>query len=738
MTGNKNAWRAPLAGLASLAMIATMGVAASTANAGTAPDQVTVTYKATQGGAVSGTTTQNVTYGNTLADQERGSSQAVVTPDTAAGYQFVGFGGFNFDQPLTSDQTVTAVFSTDYTSVKFENADGTAYTGGQFREGNVTDGTIYVQKSNGVLDATRVPVDIAGDHAIVTDWTVTVDGVDKGTVTTASLLKDGYKIGRAKSGAVFKAKTVATAYTVTFNQVAQAGSTIVGAWADGVKDGNFQADIAADGPAVIAPAVVYAAGADNSKVYNSWTYGNNNSVAVGAQLAASAITGDTALTAAEPTVTTQYKVEFDSKGGSAVATQYVTEGKFVTKPENPTLKGQVFKGWKATDASYNSDRDGFFDWTKPVTEDLTLEAEWAVTDTITVTFHAGDYKDAPKDETLTVAGDGFVDESKAPKFTREGYTYSSWFVDKNNNGTQNAGEDVFDFTTDLAGEANDGNDFTLVPVWSAVDENDAKAALAYVSTGIDKDGKVSDAAKRDDSTYFTGASWEKFAAVYKTQYQKYVSAKYTSDGGVNKNEISAATSAEIVNALKDAWKGLRFDSASVDSKLDNANAKSAAADLVYRLTTPDGHHHLLTSDEKEVKQLTNKYQSFGGWNLDANTFRVINQYNTNYTQLSTWKDGLFGVKLIKNVTRFYNAAVQEHLYTSDDDEKAALLAAGWSQDSEAASFYIPAQYQGSTPVVRLYNPSIRQHLFTSDSNEVSTLLRNGWTKDSDKSTIYAL
>ena len=40
-------WRAPLAGLASLAMVATMGVAASTANADTASGTYTVTYNGT-------------------------------------------------------------------------------------------------------------------------------------------------------------------------------------------------------------------------------------------------------------------------------------------------------------------------------------------------------------------------------------------------------------------------------------------------------------------------------------------------------------------------------------------------------------------------------------------------------------------------------------------------------------------------------------------------------------------
>ncbi|KAA8825460.1 S-layer homology domain-containing protein [Bifidobacterium myosotis] len=61
MTGNTKVWRAPLAGLASVAMIATMGVAASTANADTKPSwtygDVTVTLDANGGKFSDGSTT---------------------------------------------------------------------------------------------------------------------------------------------------------------------------------------------------------------------------------------------------------------------------------------------------------------------------------------------------------------------------------------------------------------------------------------------------------------------------------------------------------------------------------------------------------------------------------------------------------------------------------------------------------------------------------------------------------
>ncbi|MCQ2347717.1 MAG: InlB B-repeat-containing protein [Paludibacteraceae bacterium] len=48
-------------------------------------------------------------------------------------------------------------------------------------------------------------------------------------------------------------------------------------------------------------------------------------------------------------VTPEYKVTFDSKGGSEVASQDVKEGKYATKPTDPTKDGYNFLGWSETD-----------------------------------------------------------------------------------------------------------------------------------------------------------------------------------------------------------------------------------------------------------------------------------------------------------------------------------------------------------------------------------------------------
>lgn len=67
----------------------------------------------------------------------------------------------------------------------------------------------------------------------------------------------------------------------------------------------------------------------------------------------------------------KYQVVFNTKGGSNVESQYVSDGDCVTEPEDPEKEKCSFMGW------YTSDSFSFlYDFTSPVTEDITLYAKW--------------------------------------------------------------------------------------------------------------------------------------------------------------------------------------------------------------------------------------------------------------------------------------------------------------------------------------------------------------------------
>lgn len=63
-----------------------------------------------------------------------------------------------------------------------------------------------------------------------------------------------------------------------------------------------------------------------------------------------------------------FKVEFDSDGGSSVATQYIIEGEKATEPTPPTKSNYTFSKWMNGEVEY--------DFTKPVKEHLSLKATW--------------------------------------------------------------------------------------------------------------------------------------------------------------------------------------------------------------------------------------------------------------------------------------------------------------------------------------------------------------------------
>lgn len=63
-----------------------------------------------------------------------------------------------------------------------------------------------------------------------------------------------------------------------------------------------------------------------------------------------------------------FTVSFDTAGGSKVASQKVREGARVSEPADPTRSGHSFDGWYKGDAKY--------DFSTPVTADLTLTARW--------------------------------------------------------------------------------------------------------------------------------------------------------------------------------------------------------------------------------------------------------------------------------------------------------------------------------------------------------------------------
>lgn len=66
-----------------------------------------------------------------------------------------------------------------------------------------------------------------------------------------------------------------------------------------------------------------------------------------------------------------FAVSFESNGGSAVSTFRVAQGKPMTRPGDPTREGHLFLGWFSDEQLMQA-----WDFSKPVTGDMTLYAKW--------------------------------------------------------------------------------------------------------------------------------------------------------------------------------------------------------------------------------------------------------------------------------------------------------------------------------------------------------------------------
>ena len=154
---------------------------------------------------------------------------------------------------------------------------------------------------------------------------------------------------------------------------------------------------------------------------------------------------------------TDLVVTFDSAGGSAVDSQYVPRGETAQKPVDPTNGGFKFDGWYLEDGTA-------YDFSAPVTGDLTLRAQWSGSDAqptvaYEVTF---DTAGGSAVASQTIAEGGTVTKPTDP--TQEGFTFDGWTLEDGN---------PYDFDSPVT------SSFTLYASWTASDE---PAVFAHVVT----------------------------------------------------------------------------------------------------------------------------------------------------------------------------------------------------------------------------------------------------------------
>lgn len=123
--------------------------------------------------------------------------------------------------------------------------------------------------------------------------------------------------------------------------------------------------------------------------------------------------GGVSCTPQAPVDPTKYTITFDSQGGSEVAAQEVAENVAATAPEEPTKDGYTFVEWLSGETAY--------DWTAPVTGNLTLTAKWTPTEYKITYLPAGVETDNPTTYTIETETFELKAPTKAPDATKPNF-----------------------------------------------------------------------------------------------------------------------------------------------------------------------------------------------------------------------------------------------------------------------------------------------------------------------------
>ena len=200
-----------------------------------------------------------------------------------------------------------------------------------------------------------------------------------------------------------------------------------------------------------------------------------------------------------------YNVTFDSNGGSAVAAAKVEYGKPVAEPAAPSRTGYTFAGWYTAKGGGSK-----YDFTKPVTADMTLYARWTV-NKYTVAFDANGGSAVAA---ATVEYGQKVTEPAAP--SRTGYTFNGWFTAK-------TGGAKFDFGKPITA------DVTLYAQWTANKYSvtfDSNGGSAVAAAKVEYGKPVAEPAA-PSRTGYTFAGW------------------YTAKGGGSKYDFTKPVTADM-------------------------------------------------------------------------------------------------------------------------------------------------------------------------------------------------
>ena len=590
MTGNKNAWRAPLAGLASVAMVATMGVAAATANAAGAG---TVTLDANGGKINFGQST--MAYDDN-GDGDNDGKLALLydgnhTP-SYANYKFTGWytaktGGVavSAKTSVAANSTLYAHWTTDtaasVNTITFADAadqyDEKAKAGADvdFIDDSASTGNVTVLLAQGdVLADWQIP----GNTGAHDGWVNTSDGkpVDLATLTT-----DG------KTPVTLEENPVAddaVVYTIGNWGVSDIQ------WSNG-KKGVDSIALPATDPT---PTVYFTNSAGEAFKVSTWAKGSN----AGEEVDASDVKAGATLYSKNDSGKDAYKAVVNyvnDNDGSAVKMgtdyEYFDGSKYTTVDVSKLsayekLDGYTFAGWYTQLENNTSGAPQiklagkqFQDvFTNTTTRIANVFASFKTNaDTVAVTFDP--YYDGAEKTVKTLTKDAYFGND-LPVPARDGYTFQGWYKEVSFANEVTKDTKVADFDSNIDGKT------TLYAKW-------AFTATAELEELLGRENKVLNPGTDAKGYIYTENSFAKFDAE-----RDAVAKQINKDYGTLLNpsgDVWTPSSADSLKDLsdEDAAAYLKDLKAAADNLKLTAEAEGAYTDV-----------NLLTPHAQEILNLT--------------------------------------------------------------------------------------------------------------------------------------
>ena len=680
MTGNTKVWRAPLAGLASLAMVATMGVSALTANAAA----VDFTF--------------NVTSPLKFDKEAAAKAGATFKSDTQV---TVKDADGKLDPATVKAAEGSLAAHTDYTLTGwFSGANAVATAAAVDPNATATDLTAHVYRNSDVYTVnfgTQANAVFGGNDKLAS-WQVPQDT----DPTDGNLLK-GWKSATQGGSTIDFA-------TADLTQLATQDTKQVKLAADNVASTHVEFDLngwtAGDG---FAQKVEVELGAKYGKTLPTVTKGNAEGKNVStsqwvvkdgkeatdkktAFTTDSAVNEQTTVVPNEDAATSYRTVTFNTSyaDSDAPKAQNVSLAGTATQPSAPSKKDAEnlkykFAGWYQG-SQFNTANDpasgvksGAKAWnfsSDKVYNDVTLYAAFEVSE-VRVQFDPNYGTEAVQSKWFKT-GDYF----ESPTITN-GNKVATFYA-----GTEAApegkkltvkGEELTYVVSD-GGEGTTTKSIVAGTVYKAEYESATNDTLSILEAKVNLNKSAS-------SQNLTEGSF----AQYKKDFETYLADKAAKAA----NGYTVAEYAELIKELK----GFQ------------AKLIEVADTPLYRLYNPNNGDHYYTIRQYEAAALTAL-----GWRNEGTPYRVLAKSNLGA-----------GVYVV------YNPNTGEHLLTSDKDEAKSLAKIGWK--NQGIEFYAP---QGAkTAVFRVYNPNTTgpAHHYASQG-EASGLVNLGWRWDNNAAALF--